>query len=94
MIDSSVHLVLRPTREWSGRVTDLRVDRMTQGKPRLDNTEVAVKLNLHVDERMFQQFLPEVDVTITSIRDLITPDVDVDHPSQPEEGEGEEATAA
>lgn len=75
---SSVYVVLVPERTWDGRVSEVKVDRLLREVPKLRNTEVAVRLHLDVDERIFEQFLPEVTVAVTGERQLIVPEAEIE----------------
>lgn len=77
MIRTSVYVVLIPERTWEGKVTAIKADRLLRERPKLSNKEVAVQLHLDVDERLFEQFLPEVVVSITGERQLVIPEVEV-----------------
>jgi|GEM_PF-6819712 hypothetical protein len=93
MIRTSVYVVLVPERTWEGKVTAIKADRLLVQRPKLSNKEVAVQLHLDVDERLFEQFLPEVVVQITGERQLVIPEVEVQDQGQ-EAADVEELAAA
>lgn len=94
---ATFYVVLEPQRRgYDGALMSIKADRITQDRPRtLSTKHVALKLNVDVDEAIFEQFLPEATVTIRDTRDLMVPQVTVeqiDDDASDEESDG--ATAA
>lgn len=88
-VTATTFLVLEPTHDYAGKATGLRVDRIVQSKPtKLSAKHVAVQLRITIDSSVFEQFLPEVDVSIGSRGELMTPTVDVVPPADSSDGEG------
>jgi len=85
-VSATTYLVLEPTHDFSGKATGLRVDRIVQSRPtKLNSRHVAVQLRITIDSSVFEQFLPEVDVSIGGRGELLTPVVDVIPPADPEQ---------
>lgn len=93
MVRTEVWLILQPIRRgYDGQVTGIEVDRILKTKPgRLGVRDIAVKVNVEVDERMFVTPAPEVTLRLDDERSLIIPKLAVDVPvtNGPEEA-GEE----
>ena len=55
---------------------DLHVERIAQGKPRLNRGEVAVKIRLNVDEAAFREFIPVIEADVET-RMSAAPEIEV-----------------
>ena len=86
-VQTDVYLVIEPEHDWSGKVEGIKVDRITQGPPRLKSKEIAIHLALSMDRNVFEQFLPTVQISLSDPRQFTTPSVDVIEPTQPEPGD-------
>lgn len=97
MIRTTVYMVIRPERRGiDGRVYGIEVDRVVKNKPRLGVRDVAIKVNLDTDERLFMQPEPEVTITLNDLRQIVPP-VTADVVNEPEVGyepEREEGTGS
>lgn len=83
---ASFYVVLEPRHTFDGKLQSIVADRMTVTRPnKLSPRHVAVKLNIDVDDRLFEQFLPEATVVISDKRELMTPQVEVDVVTTPDE---------
>jgi len=81
MIRTSCYLVIRPERRgYDGAVQGIEIDRVVKTKPKLGVRDVAIKLNLQVDERLFTVPEPEVTINLDDRRALVVPKVDIDVP--------------
>ena len=54
-----------------------RISRMTKDKPALRTGQIAVKVNLKVPTSLFDQFIPQVEATITE-PDVIVPSIELE----------------
>lgn len=80
-VSTSVYIVLEPQYGYNGQVIGLRADRMIASKPqKLSMKHIAFKLNVSLDAKAFEQFIPEATVSITDGRALVTPVVAVEEP--------------
>lgn len=77
MIKTTGFLVLKPEHDYAGKLRSVDIERLTKTKPSLKSTEVAIQLSIIVEERLFEQFLPEVEVTLNSSGKLVTPKVEI-----------------
>ena len=75
MIRSTVYMVIRPERRGiDGKVYDIEIDRIVKNKPtRMGQRDIAIKINLDTDERLFMQPEPEVTITLSDLRQVIPP---------------------
>lgn len=89
MIKASAYLVLRPTHRYDGRLVSVEVSRMTKTKPGLKSTEVAIELAITLDEHLFEQYIPAVEIDLGQARQLLTPTVTIPDQVDLEPGEGE-----
>ncbi len=89
MISTTVWLILQPQRRgYDGQVVGLSVDRILVTQPRkLGVRDVAVKVNIECDERMFTVPRPEVTLILDDQRALIIPKVEpvIEEPPLPTE---------
>ena len=86
-VETAIYLILSPQRDWQGRVEAIEVVNMTRCPPNLKSSQVALKINVAVDALLFEQFIPEATITVKDGRVLITPDVEIDEPTVPENPE-------
>ena len=77
MIKTTAFIVLKPEHAYNGKLTGVEVDRMTKTKPGLKTNEVAIQLSIIVEEQLFEQFLPTVEITLGGHEKLWTPKVEV-----------------
>lgn len=92
IVTTKVWLVLQPERRgYDGKVTGIEVDRILKTKPgKLGVRDIAVEMNVEVDEALFTVPQPVVTLRLDDERQLILPTVDA--VAQPEpESETEEA---
>lgn len=96
MIRSTVYMVIRPRRQGiDGRVYDIDIDRIVKTKPRLGKSDVAIRINLDTDERLFMVPEPEVTITLNDLRQVIPPvSADVEDQPLPEDPEDSEEAAS
>lgn len=90
MIRSTVYMVIRPERRGiDGRVYGIDIDRITKNKPtRMGQRDIAIKINLDTDERLFMTPEPEVTITLNDLRQVIAPvSADVLDAPEPESDE-------
>lgn len=87
-VETSVYLVLEPQHDYRGQVTGIRMDRALTQPPKLNAKHIALKVNIAIDSSVFDQWIPEATLTISDGRVLMTPEVDVEAPIQPEQGDG------
>ena len=85
MIKTSAYLVLRPEHSFDGKLRSVDIERLTKNKPSLKSTEVAILLSIIVEERLFEQFLPEVEVTLNAAGKLVAPKVEILNAPEPED---------
>ncbi len=83
-IQTTAYLVLIPQHTYAGTLTGLRVDRVVQSRPKLNSRAIAVKLNISLETAIFEQVLPEVDITIVDRRQLVEPEITVSDPNEPD----------
>lgn len=94
MIETSGYLIIQPARRGrDGAVVGIELDRIVKTKPtRLGVRDVAVKLTLRVDERLFLPIEPEIVVELRDARQIV--EVEGTIPAEAEEasdGDGAEA---
>lgn len=78
---ASCYLIIEPRHDYSGKLSDIRVDRVTTTRPtKLSPRYVAIKLNIVMAASLFEQFLPEATITVNDTRDLIAPVISVEQP--------------
>lgn len=78
-IATEAYLVIQPERRGhDGKVVGIAIDRIVKTKPvRLGVRDIAVKIILRVDERLFTIPEPEVTIELDDQRALILPTIDV-----------------
>lgn len=83
-IVTGAYLVIQPERRGhDGKVVGIAIDRIVKTKPtRLGVRDIAIKIVLRVDDRLFTVPEPEVTIDLDDHRALIVPKIDVD--GQPE----------
>jgi hypothetical protein len=73
------YLILEPKHNYAGQLLSLEVDRVVKTRPpKLAARHIAIKLNVDIDERLFDQFTHEATITIRDARDVLTPVVTVE----------------
>lgn len=79
MIVSKAFLIIEPERRGrDGAVVGIRMDRIVQTKPtRLGVRDVAVAIELRVDERLFLPVEPEIVVELRDARQIVEVSADV-----------------
>lgn len=85
-IETSAYLVIQPVRRgYDGKVSGVEIDRLVKTKPgRLGVRDIAIKIVLRVDEKLFTVPEPEVVIELDDKRALVLPEIDVDLPAEPE----------
>ena len=88
-VTATAYLIIQPVRRgYDGKVSGLDIDRIVKTKPtRLGVRDVAIQLNISVDERLFGVPNPVVDIKLDDIRALIVPEVEVVSQTEPVEGQ-------
>lgn len=79
MIETSGYLIIQPTRRGhDGKVVGVELDRLVKTKPnRLGVRDIAIKIVLRVDEKLFTVPEPEVTIELDDRRALVVPKIDV-----------------
>lgn len=94
MVKSTIWLVLQPLRTgYDGRVVGIEVDRILKTKPgKLGVRDIAVQVNIEVDEALFTVPQPVVTLHLDDQRQMVVPELDVPNQPQPEDGEEVDTT--
>jgi hypothetical protein len=79
-LTTSVYLVLEPEHDYRGQTTGMRFDRALVTAPKLSAKHIAIKVNVAIDSKVFDQFIPEATITVADGRILLTPEVGVEAP--------------
>lgn len=89
---TTVYMILQPVRRgYDGTVTGIDVDRILKSKPgKLGVRDIAVQLDIEVDDRLFTVPQPKVTIRLDDERAIIVPSIDVVPQPEPQEGEAEE----
>lgn len=78
MIETTGFLVIRPERRgFDGKVTGIEIDRFVKTKPKLGVRDVAIKVVLRVDDRLFVSPEPEVVIELNDRRAIVAPELEV-----------------
>lgn len=101
MIVSKAFLIVQPERRGrDGAVVGIRMDRIVQAKPsKLGIRDVAIEIELRVDERLFLPVEPSIVVELRDARQLVEVSADVptyepDQPAEEEASDGDGTEAA
>lgn len=81
-IKTSAYLVIIPQHSYAGKLDGISIDRVVRTLPKLNSRSVAVKLNVTMDSKFFEQVLPEVTIRLNDERQLFVPDIDVESPPE------------
>lgn len=83
-IETSAYIIIQPERRgYDGQVVGISIDRIVKSKPqRLGVRDIAIKVNLVVDSRLFSVPAPEVTIELQDQRSIITPSMEIDTPDE------------
>lgn len=79
-IETSAYLIIQPVRRgYDGKVSGVEIDRLVKTKPtKLGVRDIAIKIVLRVDEKLFTVPEPEVVIALDDKRALVLPTIDVE----------------
>lgn len=78
-IETSAYLIIQPVRRgYDGKVSGVEIDRLVKTKPaKLGVRDIAIKIVLRVDEKLFTVPEPEVVIALDDKRALVLPSIEV-----------------
>lgn len=83
-LETTAYIVIRPERRgYDGAVQSILIDRVLKTLPRLGVRDLAIKVTLRLDKRMFMQPSYEAVVEVSDKRDLMVPTVELEEPDPP-----------
>lgn len=77
-ISTETYLILIPEHNYAGKTTGIKADRIVARLPKLNSRSIAVKLNVAIDNAVFAQFIPEINIDIDDPREVLVPTVTVE----------------
>ena len=71
-VSDTAYLVLVPVPNYAGKITSIKIDRLTKKKPSLSSGEIAVRIKLNFESEQLEETITTVEATIKGFRTPIT----------------------